>query len=117
MNERLTDRARKVLQLSNQEAQRFSHEYIGTEHILLGLVKEGSGTAAEVLKRLGIDLWKVRLEVETIVQAGPDYPVTARLPSSASRHGLLTDMATPRTQIIEQRKFITIVHRWKARRR
>jgi len=80
MNERLTDRARKVLQLSNQEAQRFSHECVGTEHILLGLVKEGTGTAAEVLKRLGIDLRKVRLEVEKIVQPGPDFPVMAKLP-------------------------------------
>ena len=53
MYERFTDRARKVMQLANQEAQRFNHEYIGTEHILLGLVKEGSGVAANVLKNLG----------------------------------------------------------------
>ena len=52
MYERFTDRARKVMQLANQEAQRFNHEYIGTEHILLGLVKEGSGVAANVLKNL-----------------------------------------------------------------
>ncbi|MFM8643099.1 MAG: Clp protease N-terminal domain-containing protein, partial [Phycisphaerales bacterium] len=50
MFERLTDRARKVMALANQEAQRFNHEYIGTEHILLGLVKEGSGVGANVLK-------------------------------------------------------------------
>ena len=56
MYERFTDRARKVMQLANQEAQRFNHEYIGTEHILLGLVKEGSGVAANVLKNLDIDL-------------------------------------------------------------
>ena len=49
MFERLTDRARKVMALANQEAQRFNHEYIGTEHILLGLVKEGSGVGANVL--------------------------------------------------------------------
>jgi ATP-dependent Clp protease ATP-binding subunit ClpC len=71
MYERFTDRARKVMQLANQEAQRFNHEYIGTEHILLGLVKEGSGVAANVLKNLDIDLRKIRLEVEKIVQAGP----------------------------------------------
>src|SRR2546429_6327629 len=71
MYERFTDRARKVMQLANQEAQRFNHEYIGTEHILLGLVKEGSGVAANVLRNLDIDLRKVRLEVEKIVQAGP----------------------------------------------
>ena len=72
MYERFTDRARKVMQLANQEAQRFNHEYIGTEHILLGLVKEGSGVAANVLKNLDIDLRKIRLEVEKIVQSGPD---------------------------------------------
>ena len=52
MYERFTDRARKVMQLANQEAQRFNHEYIGTEHVLLGLVKEGSGVAANVLKKI-----------------------------------------------------------------
>src|SRR5947209_5717199 len=71
MYERFTDRARKVMQLANQEAQRFNHEYIGTEHILLGLVKEGSGVAANVLKNLDIDLRRIRLEVEKIVQTGP----------------------------------------------
>ncbi|MBT4530698.1 MAG: hypothetical protein HOC27_05785, partial [Phycisphaerae bacterium] len=72
MFERLTDRARKVMALANQEAQRFNHEYIGTEHILLGLVKEGSGVGANVLKHLEIDLRKVRLEVEKLVKSGPD---------------------------------------------
>ncbi len=81
--ERFTDRARKVMQLANQEAQRFNHEYIGTEHILLGLVKEGSGVAANVLKNLDIDLRKIRLEVEKIVQAGPDMPLTGKLPQTA----------------------------------
>src|SRR5260221_3503154 len=82
MYERFTDRARKVMQLANQEAQRFNHEYIGTEHILLGLVKEGSGVAANVLKNLDVDLRKIRLEVERIVQHGPggDQVVMGRLP-------------------------------------
>src|SRR3989440_10293538 len=71
MYERFTDRARKVMQLANQEAQRFSHECIGTEHILLGLVKEGSGVAANVLKNLDVDPKKIRLEIEKIVQTGP----------------------------------------------
>ncbi|MHC4194872.1 MAG: Clp protease N-terminal domain-containing protein, partial [Planctomycetota bacterium] len=56
MFERFTDRARKVMALANQEAQRFNHEYIGTEHILLGLVKEGSGVGATVLKNLDVDI-------------------------------------------------------------
>jgi len=76
MHERFTDRARKVMQLADQEAQRFNHEYIGTEHVLLGLVKEGEGVAANVLKNLDVDLRKVRREVEMIVQAGPD-PVSS----------------------------------------
>lgn len=80
MYERFTDRARKVMQLANQEAQRFNHEYIGTEHILLGLVKEGSGVAANVLKNLDIDLRKIRLEVEKIVQSGPDMVTMGKLP-------------------------------------
>ena len=82
MFERFTDRARKVMQLANQEAQRFNHEYIGTEHVLLGLVKEGSGVAANVLKNLEVDLRKIRLEVERIVQpgAGGDHVVMGRLP-------------------------------------
>lgn len=73
MYERFTDRARKVMQLANQEAQRFNHEYIGTEHILLGLVKEGSGVAANVLKNLDVDLRKIRIEVEKISRTRTGY--------------------------------------------
>ena len=82
MYERLTDRARKVMALANQEAQRFNHEYIGTEHILLGLVKEGSGVGANVLKNLGIDLRKVRLEVEKLVKSGPEMVTMGKLPQT-----------------------------------
>ncbi len=82
MYERFTDRARKVMQLANQEAQRFNHEYIGTEHILLGLVKEGSGVAANVLKNLEIDLRKIRLEVEKLVQSGPEMVTMGKLPQT-----------------------------------
>jgi ATP-dependent Clp protease ATP-binding subunit ClpA len=82
MYERFTDRSRRVMQLANQEAQRFNHEYIGTEHILLGLIKEGSGVAANVLKNLDIDLRKIRTEIEKIVQHGPGGEgfFTGRLP-------------------------------------
>ena len=80
MYERFTDRARKVMQLANQEAHRFNHEYIGTEHILLGLVKEGSGVAANVLKNLDVDLRRIRNEVEKLVQSGPDMVTLGRLP-------------------------------------
>ncbi len=82
MYERFTDRARKVMQLANVEAQRFNHEYIGTEHILLGLVQEGSGIAATALTDLGIDLGKILVEVETIVQCGPDMVSMGNLPQT-----------------------------------
>ncbi len=68
--------------LANQEAQRFNHEYIGTEHILLGLVKEGSGVGANVLKNLEIDLRKVRMEVERLVKSGPDMVTMGKLPQT-----------------------------------
>ncbi len=82
MFERFTDRARKVMHLANQEAQRFNHEYVGTEHMLLGLIKEGSGVAANVLKNLEIDLRKIRNEVEKIVQAGPEMVTMGKLPQT-----------------------------------
>ncbi|HYF15678.1 MAG TPA: ATP-dependent Clp protease ATP-binding subunit [Phycisphaerales bacterium] len=82
MFERFTDRARKVMALANQEAQRLNHEYIGTEHILLGLVKEGSGVGANVLRNLDVDLRKVRLEVERLVRAGPEMVTMGKLPQT-----------------------------------
>jgi ATP-dependent Clp protease ATP-binding subunit ClpA len=77
MYKTFTDRARKVMQLANQEAQRFNHDYVGTEHILLGLVKEGVGIAANALKNLYIELPTLRLEVEKIVRWGPANMVTS----------------------------------------
>ena len=68
--------------LANQEAQRFNHEYIGTEHILLGLVKEGQGVAANVLHNLQVDLKKIRLEVEKIVKSGPSMVTMGKLPQT-----------------------------------
>ncbi|HOK67158.1 MAG TPA: Clp protease N-terminal domain-containing protein, partial [Anaerohalosphaeraceae bacterium] len=82
MFERFTDRARKVMALANQEAQRFNHEYIGTEHILLGLVKEGSGVAANVLKNMDVDLKKLRLGIEKLVKSGPDMVTMGKLPQT-----------------------------------
>ncbi len=80
MFDRFTDRAKKVMNLARQEAQRFNHEYLGTEHILLGLVQEGSGVAANVLKNMGIDLAKIRSEVEKIVKTGPSAQQMGQLP-------------------------------------
>jgi ATP-dependent Clp protease ATP-binding subunit ClpC len=71
MIDRFTDRARKVIMYGKQEAQRLGHDFLGTEHILLGLVKEGTGVAANVLKALGVDLKRIRAEVERLVQSDP----------------------------------------------
>lgn len=68
--DKFTERARKVLRLAQEEAQRFHHNYIGTEHLLLGLVREGEGVAAKVLTSLGVDLEKVRKAVEDIIGRG-----------------------------------------------
>jgi len=68
--DKFTERARKVLSLAQEEAQRFNHNYIGTEHLLLGLVREGDGVAAKVLNNLGVELNKVRSAVEFIIGRG-----------------------------------------------
>ena len=80
MFERFTERARKVMSLARQEAQRFNHEYIGTEHILLGLVQEGSGVAANVLKNMDVELRKIRIEVEKMVKSGSNIIQMGQLP-------------------------------------
>src|SRR6476646_11870961 len=80
MFDRFSDRARKVMSFARQEAERFNHDYIGTEHVLLGLVKEGSGVAANVLENLEVDLEKVRLEVEKLVKPAPDVVTIGQLP-------------------------------------
>jgi ATP-dependent Clp protease ATP-binding subunit ClpC len=80
MFDRFTERARKVMGLARQEAQRFGHDYIGTEHILLGLVQEGSGVAAQVLKNLDVEMKKIRLEVEKIVKNGTNTVTMGQLP-------------------------------------
>lgn len=82
MYERFTDRARKVMQFANQEAQRFKQEYIGTEHILLGLIIEGQGVAANVLKNLNVRLSKIRLEIEKLVQNKPASLVSGITPQA-----------------------------------
>ncbi len=86
MFERFTDRATKVMALANREAQRFKHECIGTEHILLGLVKEGSGVGANVLKNLGGDLPGVVLAVEKLTQSSSDNDLDTKCPSGNNIH-------------------------------
>ncbi len=84
MYDRFTDRARMVMALARKEAQRFKHDFIGTEHILLGVIQEGSGVAANVLKNIGVDGNKIRAEIEKHVQSGASmvtigpFPLTPR---------------------------------------
>lgn len=80
MFERFTDRSRKVMGLARQEAMRFNNHYIGTEHILLGLIQEGSGVAANVLRNLKVDPEKIRVEVEKLVKDGPVMVTMGQLP-------------------------------------
>jgi len=80
MFNKFTERARKVILLAKQEAKRFNHDYIGTEHILLGLLREGEGVAAAVLQSLNMNLDNIRLEVEKLVQPGPTTVVSGDLP-------------------------------------
>jgi len=82
MFEQFTDRARKVMALANQQAQRFSHEYIGAEHILLALVVEGAGVGACVLRNLNVDLDKVVAEVEKHLKRNPDPSRSGKLPQT-----------------------------------
>ncbi len=80
MFNRFTERARKVILLAKEEAKRFNHDYIGTEHILLGLIREGEGVAAAVLQNLGLSPEGIRIEVEKLVQPGPTTIVSGDIP-------------------------------------
>lgn len=82
MFERFTEHARHVMSLANQEAQRFGHEYIGTEHILWALAKEVHGVAAAVLEHFGVDLKPLRKEVETLLDARPHCETVEKLSPS-----------------------------------
>ncbi len=80
-----TERVRKVLQMAREEAARLHHEYVGTEHILLGLIREGEGVAAAVLQNLNVDLDEIQQKIEETVKkgkaaaaTGPDLPYTSR---------------------------------------
>ena len=80
MFNRFTERARKVIVFAKEEARRFNHDYIGTEHLLLGLIREGEGVAASVLQKLGLDLETIRIEVEKLVQPGAQTQVLGDIP-------------------------------------
>ena len=75
-----TPRAQQVLALARKEADRFNHNFVGTEHLLLGLIKLGQGVAVNVLQKMGLDLETVRLEVEKQVGTGPDQKQVGNIP-------------------------------------
>ncbi|MFA5160864.1 MAG: ATP-dependent Clp protease ATP-binding subunit [Elusimicrobiales bacterium] len=80
MSTRFTDRAQKVILIAQEEAKRLNHDYVGTEHILLGLVALGEGVAAQVLTNLGVDFKKVRQEIEKIVGTGDNMMLLGEIP-------------------------------------
>jgi len=82
MFERFNDHARKVMALAYREARLFKHEYMGTEHILLGLIKQQASVGANVLKNLEIDLRDVRIEVEKLIRSGPEPVTMGKLPQT-----------------------------------
>jgi hypothetical protein len=82
MYERFTDRARRVMRQADEEARRLQHKHVGTEHVLLGLLKEGSGDAANVLSALGVEYRVVRLEVEKTVPSAPEAVTMGKLPQT-----------------------------------
>lgn len=91
MYDRFTDRARKIMMLAQQEAQRYNHEYIGTEHIALGIIKEGTGVAAHVLQNHGIDTLKLRAAFESLMKVGPDVVSMGKLPLTPKAKKVVTE--------------------------
>lgn len=79
---KFSDRLLKVMALANQQAQLWNHEYIGTEHLLLGLLREGGGIACEFLRDAGFDLAQIQAEVEKTLKRGPDMVTMGKLPQT-----------------------------------
>src|SRR3569832_1757968 len=88
-----TPRAQQVLALARKEADRFNHNFVGTEHLLLGLIKLGQGVAVNVLQKLGLDLETVRMEVEKQVGTGPDQKMIGNIPYTPRVKKVLTHAA------------------------
>ncbi|MEX0652498.1 MAG: Clp protease N-terminal domain-containing protein [Phycisphaeraceae bacterium] len=92
MYEQFTDRARMAMGLANQEALALKHDYIGTEHILLGLMREGRGIGFKALEHFGVDLQKVRQELENLVKQGSE-PIEQKMLSQTPRAKLVIQHA------------------------
>src|SRR5512136_2254425 len=84
-----TPRAQQVLALAREEASRFNHNFVGTEHLLLGLIKLGQGVAVNVLQKMGLDLETVRMEVEKQVGTGPDQKMMGNIPCTPRANKVL----------------------------
>src|SRR4030042_1376550 len=117
--ERFTQRARRVLSLAHEEAERMDHNYIGTEHLLLGLVRQGEGVGIEVLRRLGITPEQVRRQTRRVLQESPAQPpqkaaqgVTAsRSKDKEAKTPLVDQLATDLTALAEENKLDPVIGR------
>ena len=111
MFERFTDRSRRVVVLAQEEARMLNHNYIGTEHILLGLIREGEGVAAQVLVKLGADLSRVRQQVIQLLHGyqGQDVESAVSRPGGRMPAGLPDDVLT-RFDALDRR--LTALERW-----
>src|SRR5678815_1823625 len=89
MHDKFTERVRKVIYLAREEAARLQHDYIGTEHLLLGVIREGEGIAATVLNNLGLDLDRIRQEVENMVSASGGTMTIGVFSCSGGERGVL----------------------------
>src|SRR5947208_1428907 len=78
--ENFTPHAEQVLALSGKEAERFNHNFVGTEHLLLAIISFGQGTAFNVLGKMGVDVSKVRTEIENLIGRGPDQKMFGAIP-------------------------------------
>src|SRR6185503_18844582 len=101
MFERFTERARKAMSLSRQEAQRLNSEFIGTEHILLGIIQEGGGVAAKVLKNFKVDLRQVRLEIERLIIPSTSPTVTLGQMPFSPRAKRVTELASEAANLLD----------------
>ena len=82
MFERFSDRARKIFAIAHQEARRYNHEYIGTEHIAIGMIREGGGIALMALRNLGVEPAKIETEIRNQLKFGPDMITMGKLPQT-----------------------------------
>src|ERR687885_1661450 len=114
MFERFTDRARRVVVLAQEEARLLNHNYIGTEHILLGLIREGEGVAAQVLVKLGADLSRVRQQVIQLLSGYSGKEATSGAPSSENQPTgslVLDQFGRNLTQLAREKKLDPVIGR------